>query len=275
MTLRKLPEVKAFQRPAFYKPDAPAVALEKFQPRAAEADGNVISVYDTIGEDWWTGEGITARRVAGALRAIGSREVAVNINSPGGDMFEGLAIYNLLREHPAKVTVRVMGLAASAASIIAMAGDEIEMGLGSMMMIHNSWGVVVGNQDDMRGAAETFAEFDAAMADIYAARTGGDLEDIKAMMAAETWLRAERAIEDGFADSTFDVPEYSNTGDDATRNARSRLDATLAKAGVPRVERRRLFGDALGTPNAAEPKATPNAGFEPGDFASLIQTMKV
>lgn len=275
MTLRKLPEVKAFQRPAFYQPDAPACALDKFQPRAAEAEGNVISIYDTIGEDWWTGEGMTARRVAGALRNIGTKPVTVNVNSPGGDMFEGLAIYNLLREHPAKVTVRVMGLAASAASVIAMAGDEIEMGLGSMMMIHNSWGVVVGNQDDMREAASTFAEFDAAMADIYVARTGGNVDDIKAMMAAETWLRAERAIQDGFADSTFDIPEYQETGDDASRNARSRLDATLAKAGVPRVERRKLFGDALGTPNAAEQKATPNAGFEPGDIASLIQTLKV
>jgi ATP-dependent Clp protease, protease subunit len=169
----------------------------------------------------------------------------------------------------------VMGLAASAASIIAMAGDDIEMGLGSMMMIHNSWGVVVGNQDDMRDAAETFAEFDAAMADIYAARTGGDLDDIKAMMAGETWLRAERAIAEGFADSTFDIPEYEENGDDAARNARSRLDATLAKAGVPRVERRRLFGDAIGTPNAVKNKATPNAGFEPGDLRSLIQTLKV
>lgn len=274
MTLRKLPEAKAFQRPQFYQPDAPAIALDKWQPRAAEADGNVISVYDVIGEDWWTGEGVTAKRIAGALRSIGQKPVTVNVNSPGGDMFEGLAIYNLLREHPAKVTVRVMGLAASAASIIAMAGDEIEMGLGSMLMIHNSWGVVMGNQNDMREAAETFAEFDAAMADIYAARTGGDAEEIKAMMDGETWLRAERAIESGFADRTFDTPEYEDSGDDATRNARSRLDATLAKAGLPRVERRKLFGDAIGTPNAAG-EATPNAGFEPGAMQRLIDSMKL
>ena len=272
MTLRKLPEAKAFKRPQFYQSDAPAMALDRWQPRAAEAEGNVISVYDVIGEDWWTGEGVTAKRVAGALRAIGQKPVTVNVNSPGGDMFEGLAIYNLLREHPAKVTVRVMGLAASAASIIAMAGDEIEMGLGSMLMIHNSWGVVIGNQNDMRDAAETFAEFDAAMADIYVARTGGDLEAIKAMMDGETWLRAERAIEEGFADSTFDVPEYQDNGDDAMRNARSRLDATLAKAGLPRVERRKLFGDAIGTPNAAG-EDTPNAVFDNSAVKRLISTI--
>ncbi|MDZ7823662.1 MAG: ATP-dependent Clp protease proteolytic subunit [Ahrensia sp.] len=110
MSLRKLPDIKAFVKPQSYQADAPSNALDKWVPLAAEADGNVISVYDVIGSDW-NGEGVTAKRVAGALRAIGKNDVTVNVNSPGGDMFEGLAIYNILREHPAKVTVRVMGLA--------------------------------------------------------------------------------------------------------------------------------------------------------------------
>src|SRR5690606_23214700 len=115
------------------------------RPQAAEGDDpNTISIYDVIGEDWWTGGGFTAKRAAAALRSIGKNPVTVNVNSPGGDMFEGIAIYNLLREHPAEVTVNVMGLAASAASIIAMAGDKINVALGSFVMIHNAWGIVIG-----------------------------------------------------------------------------------------------------------------------------------
>jgi ATP-dependent Clp protease protease subunit len=273
MTLRNLP-VKAFTRPQSYQFDAPADALERWQPLAAEADGKTISIYDVIGEDWWTGEGVTAKRVAGVLRSIGKNAVTVNINSPGGDMFEGLAIYNLLVEHPAEVTVRVMGLAASAASIIAMAGDRVEMGLGSMLMIHNSWGMAVGNQNDMREAANTFAEFDAAMADIYAARTGMKVAEVASLMDAETFMRAESAMEKGFADATFEAPEYDekDKGVDA-KKARARLDATLAKTGMPRVERRALLRDATGTPRAAE-EAMPGAGLDVGALARLVSTIK-
>lgn len=275
MTIRKLHEPKAFKRPEFYQHDAPSQALDKWHPRAAEADGNVISVYDVIGEDSFSNDGITARRIAGALRAIGRNAVTVNVNSPGGDMFEGLAIYNLLREHPAEVTVRVMGVAASAASIIAMAGDKIEMGLGSMMMIHNSWGMVMGNQNDMREAAETFAEFDATMADIYAARTGYDRDEIAAMMNVETWFRAERAIETGFADTSFEMPDYDEEidGVDGFKLARARIDATLAKSGMPRVERRSLLKEAAGMPSATG-TATPSAGFDADAMMRLIETLK-
>jgi ATP-dependent Clp protease protease subunit len=272
MSLRELPGV-SFARPQAYQADAPADALERWQPRAAEADtATTISIYDVIGVDMWTGEGMTAKRVAGALRAIGKKPVTVNLNSPGGDMFEGLAIYNLLREHPAEVSVKVMGLAASAASVIAMAGDTIEMGLGSFLMIHNSWGGVVGNQHDMRAAADTFAEFDAAMASIYAARTGMDGADVSALMTAETWFRAEAAIEAGFADSTFTAPAYEETQAKGMK-ARAVLDATLARAGLPRVERKRLLREAAGTPSAAG-TATPSAGFDEDALRFLISTIK-
>jgi ATP-dependent Clp protease protease subunit len=91
--------------------------------RGLAADDNVITMFDVIGEDFWSGGGVTAKKVAAQLRAIGDRPVEVQINSPGGDMFEGIAIYNVLREHPQPITVKVMGMAASAASILAMAGD--------------------------------------------------------------------------------------------------------------------------------------------------------
>ena len=111
--------------------------------RALERGDNVITMFDIIGEDFWSGGGVTAKGVAAQLRAIGDRPVEVQINSPGGDMFEGIAIYNVLREHPQAITVKVMGMAASAASIIAMAGDTVEIGAASFIMIHNCWVLVL------------------------------------------------------------------------------------------------------------------------------------
>jgi len=275
MSLRRLPEVKAFQRPDGFSWDAPAEALERWTPpRAAEADDDsTISIYDAIGSDWY-GEGFTAKRMAAALRAIGARAVTVNINSPGGDVFEGLAIYNLLREHPAQVTVKVMGLAASAASFIAMAGDRIEMGLGAFFMVHNSWGVVIGNRHEMRAAADLFDEFDAAMADIYVARTGLEQSEVAALMDAETWLGARSAVDKGFADAIFDDAAASSAAARADLPARRRLDALLAKQGVPRSERRRLMREAAGTHDAAGPDATPCAGFDTAAVRQLIATLQ-
>lgn len=273
MTIRNLPSPRALTRPQSYNWDAPVPALERWKPLAADTDtAATISIYDVIGVDWYTGEGTTAKRIAAALRGIGKNPVTVHINSPGGDMFEGLAIYNLFREHPAEVTVKVMGLAASAASIIAMAGDRIEMGLGSFIMIHNSWGMVVGNQNDMRDAAVTFAEFDAAMAEIYAARTGLPVADIAAMMDAEKWLRASEAVENGFADATFDGPDPETTKAASGLSARAELDATLARAGMPRSERRRLLREAAGTPSAAG-AAMPGAGFDAEAAQRLLSTI--
>jgi len=117
-------------------------AFERWNPGVHAADGGesdrTISIYDVIGYDFF-GDGVTARRIAGALRNMGEGPVTVNINSPGGDMFEGLAIYNLLREHPGEVTVKVLGLAASAASVIAMAGDTVQIARAGFYMVHNAW----------------------------------------------------------------------------------------------------------------------------------------
>ena len=206
MTLRKMPEAKTFQRPQNFQWDAPSDVLARCSelPLAAEADdANTISIYDVIGEDFWTGGGFTAKRMAAALRSIGKNDVTVKINSPGGDMFEGIAIYNLLREHPAKVTIDVMGWAASAASIIAMAGDDVRMGLGTFMMVHNAWGVVIGNRHDMRAAADLFDGFDGAITDIYEARTKLDRKAITKLMDAETFMGPSEAVEKGFADSVL------------------------------------------------------------------------
>jgi ATP-dependent Clp protease protease subunit len=285
MSLKKLPSPQAFDRPDGYAWDAPADALSQWadRPQAAEADEpNTVSIYSVIGEDYWD-EGFTAKRMGAALRSIGRNAVTVNVNSPGGDMFEGLAIYNLLREHPAKVTVRVMGLAASAASIIAMAGDEVEMGTGSIMMVHNAWGLVIGNRHDFADAASVFETFDKSMASIYAARTGMKEADILAMLDGPTrssdgtYMTAAEAIAKGFADREFEAPEISAlAGAKPSSRAGSKIDAILAKQGVPRVERRRMLSEVAGKQDAAG-TATQDAGasIQIADLGSAVSQLRL
>ena len=279
MSLRKLPEAKAFQKPTNFQWDAPSDVLAKWaeSPQAAEADDpNTVSIYDVIGEDWWTGGGFTAKRMAAALRSIGKNDVTVKINSPGGDMFEGIAIYNLLRDHPAKVTVEVMGWAASAASIIAMAGDEIRMGLGTFMMVHNAWGVVIGNRHDMRDGATLFDGFDSAIADIYEARTGMDRKAIVKLMDAETFMGPSEAVENGFADSIDENNKQASASAAGTPDravmARRRTEAALAKAGVSRHDRSEILSELTATPRDAS-RSTP-AERDAGQFVAALKRLQ-
>ncbi|EOX9110369.1 head maturation protease, ClpP-related [Providencia rettgeri] len=192
-------------------------ALDKWNSSIrAASSANTISVLDVIGEDYW-GEGVTAKRISGALRAIGNNDVVVNINSPGGDMFEGLAIYNLLRAHSGKVTVNILGIAASAASIIAMAGDEIHMGRGAFLMIHNCWSIGVGNRHDFAKLAADLEPFDKSMADIYVARSGQSESVVSKMMDDETYIASSDAIAKGFADGLLAADEI-NDGDESPQS---------------------------------------------------------
>ncbi len=125
----------------------------------------------------------------------------LRINSGGGDVFDGLAIYNLLREHDARKTVHVDGLAASIASVIAMAGDDIQIADSGFMMIHNAWGLVMGDAEEARKFAGLLDQTSGAIADVYVARTGQPLDQVRQLMADETWMGSEQAIELGFADS--------------------------------------------------------------------------
>lgn len=281
MSLRKLPEARQFQRPNNFRWDAPSDVLAKWseRPLAAEADDpNTISIYDVIGEDWWTGGGFTAKRMAAALRAIGEKAVTVKINSPGGDMFDGIAIYNLLRDHPAKVTIEVMGLAASAASIIAMAGDEIRMGLGSFMMVHNAWGVVVGNRHDMRDAATLFDGFDSALVDIYEARTGQKRAEIEKLMDGETFMGPTDAIKKGFADALdegMSAPAEAKNETDRRLMARRQTEAALARAGFSRDTRSEMLSELM-NPAARDAGGRPaarDAGPSPAALKQLLDTL--
>lgn len=263
MSLRDLPKVNGLVRPAGVQTDAPSSALQRWAdlPHAAGGDAAEISIFDQIGETW-DGTGFTPKKMAAILRNIGDRPVSVAINSPGGDMFDGIAIYNQLAEHPAEVSVKIIGLAASAASVIAMAGDKIAIGAGSFFMIHNAWGAVIGNRHDFEAAAKLFAPFDEAIAGIYAARTGMKADKIAALMDAETWIAAQSALDQGFANEILPAvqPADQNARTSAHVAARARIEALLAHQGVPRSERRKLLREISGMRDAADP-ATPGAGF--------------
>jgi len=273
MTLKSLPQAPEGRPFARENRDLPSSAMERWNGgiKAAKSDENSISVFDVIGADWY-GEGVTASRIAGALRAIGGADVTVNINSPGGDMFEGLAIYNLLREYEGKVTVKVLGLAASAASIIAMAGDEVQIGRGAFLMIHNCWVYAMGNRHDLAQIAADMEPFDKAMNDIYGAKTGLNAETIEAMMNAETYIGGSDAVEKGFADRLLSADEIADD-DESPSAALRKLDALLAKTDTPRSERRKLLKALTGSKPgaAADPAGTPGATDEinPENIAQL------
>lgn len=274
MSLLQLPEIRADHRLGAAQFDVRPDALERWQPevRAADSGEASISIYDSIGANW-DGSGVTAKLVGAVLRNIGAKDVTVNINSPGGDFFEGVAIYNLLREHKAKVTVRVMGLAASAASVIAMAGDEILMGDGAFLMIHNAWAVAIGNRHDMADAAQRLAPFDAAMAGVYASRAGISEAEAATLMDKETWIGAAQAVDDGFATGLIDRADIAH---DAKASGGKKLlamvEASMAKSGYSRSVRRDALKSLFsGTPSAAGQDTTPCAG---DDIAALLQTLQ-
>ncbi len=264
---RNLPLLPAALSRAGMSFDLPQAALARWNPsiQAAASDEASISVFDPIGYDPWTGDGVTAKRIAGALRSLGDVDVTVNVNSPGGDMFEGLAIYNLLREYKGHVTVNVIGVAASAASIIAMAGDTIQIGRSAFLMIHNCWVGVVGNKSELRAAADTIEPFDRAMADVYSARTGLDFKAVAKLMDAETFIAGSDAVSQGFADELLAADQITEKAGDPAPAARA-LDTILAKAGMPRSERRRLISEIKGTPSAAQ-EGTPSAA-DPAELAA-------
>ena len=150
-----------------------------------------LLVYEDIGPGYWGDEGVTAKTVKQQIDSAGVfNRIAVRINSPGGDAFEGVAIMNVLKSQKKPVDVFIDGIAASAASIIAMAGDSITMGKSSMMMVHNAWTLCMGDGDDMRKCADTLDLISAAIGQAYSARTGKTAAEIKTIMDAETWMGA-------------------------------------------------------------------------------------
>jgi len=179
-----------------------------------------IYVYDEIG--MW---GVTAKDFSSDLKEYKSNDITLRINSPGGSVTDGIAIYNLLKNHKGKVHVQIDGLAASMASIIAMAGDTITMPENALMMIHNPWGQAMGDSEELRKTADVLDKMKKALLSAYVNKSGRSEGEIDALMTAETWMTGVEAVEMGFADqvtdevmlaASFDVTKIQNYDSDKT-----------------------------------------------------------
>lgn len=160
-----------------------------------------IVIYAAIGQDFWgDGSMVSAKQFSDELKKIDSSvsELVIRLNSPGGDVFDGVAIYNRLKQFKAKKTVYIDGLAASIASIIALAGDEILIGEGALYMVHLPWTWAVGNRMDLDNTVNRLMDVEEQMVSIYSKKTGLDRAEVKALLEAETWMDADQAIEKGF-----------------------------------------------------------------------------
>lgn len=171
-----------------------------FEFKAASADAADLYLYESIGAGW--DEGITAKQFSTDLKALGQiKTLNIYINSPGGSVFDGVGIFNVLKRHRAEKIVTIDGIAASIASVIAMAGDEIRIATNGMFMVHDPWAMAIGSAADMRKMADSLDKVRDAILTTYEDRTTTDRETLQQWMADETWMSAQEAVDAGFADS--------------------------------------------------------------------------
>ena len=177
-------------------------AASWYRIEAKADDVAEVMIYDTIA--WW---GITARKFVDDLKSVKAATIKLRVNSPGGDVFDGLAIYNALKDHPARVEVRIEGLAASMASVIALAGDVVQIHEAAFFMIHNPWAFAIGDSAEMRKVADQLDKIAGPIRAIYSRKSKKTTEDITALMDAETWYTGTEAVEAGFADALVEADE--------------------------------------------------------------------
>lgn len=164
-----------------------------------------IDIYDVIGWNWYDG-GITAQTISKKLQEAGDIDtVHVHVNSPGGDAFEGIAIHNILKSHPAKVKMRIEGVAASAASVVLMAGDEVEIPTNAMIMIHDPATFAFGGEDEMQKAINRLKAVKDATVNTYHAKCGKSKEQVATWMTEEKWFTGQEAVDAGLADKTAEA----------------------------------------------------------------------
>ncbi len=189
-----------------------------------DTDTGVIEIYDQIGKDWWTGEGVTPKGFSEELKEIKNvSTLELHVNSPGGSFFDGMTIYNMLKKHKATNKIAyVDGLAASAASFIVLAMDKVVIPKNAFMMIHRASTCVCGNVNDLLDVIDFLKKVDNSIVNIYQEKTGISKEKIEQLLDSETWLTGEEAVEKGFADELeeavdvaacakgFDFKNYKN-----------------------------------------------------------------
>jgi ATP-dependent Clp endopeptidase proteolytic subunit ClpP len=235
--------------------------LKRWYEFRAQARGGEIVIYDEIGAF-----GIPAKAFLDELKALGSvAELTVRINSPGGSVFDGVAIYNALKRHDAAITVWIDGIAASIASMIAMAGDEIVMPENAMLVLHDPSGLVAGTASDMRAMAEALDRMKAGMVAAYRDKSGRDDAEIEALMQAETWLSAQEAIELGLADrieqpvrmaAHFDLSRFRNPPPQLAALAATPSPQEDDMSDSKKASPRKSGLDESATPQAAPPETS-------------------
>jgi ATP-dependent protease ClpP protease subunit len=233
---------------------------------AASEDGDtaVIDIYDEIG--YW---GVTAADFVTELRAITATNVDLHINSPGGDVYDGLAIYNALIDHPATVTATVDALAASAASFIAQAADRIVMGRNAEMMIHDAWGMCVGNAGDMVEMAAMLDKVSDNIASIYSVRAGnGTTAAWRKRMAGEPWYSAQEAVDIGLADEVAKTEKRRGTAEPAAKWDLS-VFAHSCRADAPAPDIPKIDDAVEPDPDAVPAPPEPQAKADPFDNFDL------
>lgn len=188
-----------------------------YSMKAAEKTAEIY-IYDEIGAGFFGG--VSAKQFVDDLNGLGKVDtINLYINSPGGDVFDGVAIFNALKRNKAQIAVHIDGLAASIASIIAMAGNSITIAENGMIMIHDPWTFAIGNAAEMRKQADVLDQVSGTLVNTYTGRTGLDVEEVKSLMGAETWFDADQAVDKGFADKKsqpvkmaahFDLSRFRN-----------------------------------------------------------------
>jgi ATP-dependent Clp protease, protease subunit len=190
-----------------------------FKAEALDEDSAKLIIYGDIGESWW-GDYITASDVERVLKELTTNTLHVHINSYGGDVFEGIAIYNLLKNHKAKIVIHIDGVAASAASLIAMAGDDIISGTGAMIMVHEAWTYAYGNKTDIQKVLNSLIGIDKSIVDIYMTRFTGERSEMETFVRNETWFTSDEALEFGLVDKvTNDTQDDDETDSDDFKNS--------------------------------------------------------
>lgn len=170
--------------------------------KAASAERAEVMIYDEIG--LW---GVQAKDFVDEINSLNVKAIDLRLNTPGGSVFDGNAIYNAIKRHPAEVTVHIDGLAASMGSLIALAGDRVVMAANALYMIHNPWTIALGDAAEMRATADILDKLRDGLVGTYAAKTGMEIDEITAAMDAETWYTAEEAQAAGFVDEITNAKE--------------------------------------------------------------------
>ena len=209
--------------------------MKKFWNWVKNEDGRTLYFDGYIAQDSWFDDDITPRKFKDELNS-GDGDIAVWLNSPGGDVFAASQIYTMLKEYKGKVTVKIDGLAASAASVIAMAGDEIVMSPTACIMIHNPATVIFGEAADFASGIKMLSEVKESIINAYEQRTGLPRGKISNMMDAETWFSAQKAVELGFADQILYAPENTDASEGFIFDRQTITNALLGKMPKPKPE---------------------------------------